>query len=124
MKPYNSDLIPYARAMRKEMTSAERRLWFCCLRLAPHKFRRQRPVGNYITDFYSAELGLVVEVDGDSHFEDEHIAYDRKRTAFLESRGLRVLRFTNEEISREFDAVKTRLLTEFKLRATLASPAQ
>ncbi len=113
MKTYTPTLINRARSMRKEMTSAERRLWFCCLREAPYKFRRQRPIGSYIVDFYCAQLELVIEVDGDSHFNEDNTEYDRERTQFLESIGLRVLRFTNDEISQQIDDVKRRIFFEF-----------
>jgi very-short-patch-repair endonuclease len=114
MKTYSSRLLPYARSMRKQMTSAEMRIWLHCLRTSPYKFRRQRPVGMYIADFYSADLKLVIEVDGGGHFESAAIQYDRDRTAFLESHGLRFLRFTNDEVLRHLEAVKLKLAAAFK----------
>jgi very-short-patch-repair endonuclease len=122
MKTYNSRLLPYARSMRKQMTSAEMRIWLYCLRPSPYKFRRQRPIGRFIADFYSADLKLVIEVDGGGHFESAAIQYDRDRTAFLESQGLRVLRFNNDEVLRHLDAVKLKLAAEFA--RTTSSPAQ
>lgn len=98
MKTYNTALVPRARSMRREMTPAEKYLWLNCLKLLPHKFRRQRPFGRFIVDFYCAELKLVIEVDGDSHFTEQGMAYDAERTRFLESLGLRVVRFTNAEV--------------------------
>lgn len=124
MKPYNPDLIPRARSMRKVMTNAERRLWFECLRSAPYKFRRQRPIGTYVVDFYAPDLRLVIEADGGGHFEDLQIHYDRLRTEFLEGCGLRVLRFTNDEIFHQIDDVRMRIFAEFELRTALASPMQ
>jgi very-short-patch-repair endonuclease len=83
-----------ARALRKEMTDAERLLWKSLRRQQLGvKFRRQHPIGPYIADFYSWEAGLVVEVDGDTHFTPEMQEYDAIRTQYLESLGLQVLRF-------------------------------
>jgi very-short-patch-repair endonuclease/DNA modification methylase len=99
-----------ARALRKEMTDAERLLWKSLRRQQLGvKFRRQHPIGPYIADFYSWEAGLVVEVDGDTHFTPEMQEYDAIRTQYLESLGLQVLRFTNVEIRTYLDAVVERI---------------
>jgi len=95
--------------MRKEMTPAEKHLWFNCLANSPYKFRKQRPIGNFIVDFYCAELKMVIEVDGDSHFSDQSLVYDQERTQFLESRGLRVLRFTNDEVLYQTETMKEKI---------------
>ena len=91
--------------MRREMTPAEKHLWFNCLRFPPVKFRRQRPFGAFIIDFYCPRIKLVVEVDGDSHFIGEAITYDTERTSFLEGFGLTVLRFTNNEVLNNLQGV-------------------
>jgi very-short-patch-repair endonuclease len=114
MKTYNPYRVDHARAMRKGMTNPERRLWFGCLLSLPHTFRRQRPIGRYIVDFYCSDLRLVIEVDGDSHYNDLSIQHDEKRTLFLKNKGLRVIRFTNYEVSQQFEAVKTRIFSELK----------
>ena len=121
MKPYNDHLLSRARSMRREMTPAEMRLWLDCLAHLPYKFRRQRPFGKFIVDFCNkvdgspelvcAKLKLVIEVDGDSHFSEQAIAYDDERTQFLESLGLRILRFTNDEVFRNLDAVREKILS-------------
>jgi very-short-patch-repair endonuclease len=98
MKTYNPTLILRAREMRREMTPAEKYLWYNCLRLLPVRFRRQRPVGAFIADFYCPTLKLVLEVDGDSHFSEEGARYDTVRSSFLNGLGLTVLRFTNHEV--------------------------
>ena len=113
-KPYNPSLIQRARTMRKEMTPAEIRLWLDCLIHLPYKFRRQRPCGKFIVDFYCAERKLVIEVDGNSHFSEQAIAYDDERTQFLESMGLRVLRLTNDEVFKNLEAVRERILSAAK----------
>ncbi len=95
-----------ARDMRREMTSAERVLWKALrVNRSEAKFRRQHPLGPYIADFYSWSTGLVLEVDGNSHFNDEAEAYDRERTKYMEGLGLTVLRFTNLQVLRELPAV-------------------
>ena len=109
MKTYNPLLIERAQTMRREMTAAERRLWYDCLRHLPVKFRRQRPVGRFIVDFYAPSAKLVIEVDGDSHFDDQGIAYDRERTAFLQGLGMTVVRFTNDEVLQQLDGVYLRI---------------
>tara|TARA_R110002094_G_C4831079_1_gene205456 strand:- start:76 stop:462 length:387 start_codon:yes stop_codon:yes gene_type:complete len=94
-----------ARALRREQTPAEARLWSRLRNgnLMGIKFRRQVPVGPYIADFLSRQARLVVEADGGQHGEQE--AYDAARTRFLEFRGYRVLRFWNHYILTDIDAV-------------------
>lgn len=112
MKTYSRGLIPYAREMRSGMTEPEKRMWYQCLQHLPHRFRRQRPLGPYIVDFYCANLKLVLEVDGESHYTSNGIAYDAERTAFLEELGLRVIRFSNHEVMCNIEGVKERLRQE------------
>ena len=95
---YNPELVGNARQLRKNMTAEERILWYQYLRTYPIKFYRQRPMGRYIVDFYCAKARLVVEIDGSQHYEDQGLDYDRARTAYLESLGLKVLRVPNNEI--------------------------
>ena len=94
-----------ARALRWTMTDAERRLWALLRRkqLEGFRFRRQHPVEPYILDFYCFAEKLAVELDGGQHFEDEALAYDARRAAFLMKKGVRVLRFQNEEVFRRPD---------------------
>jgi very-short-patch-repair endonuclease len=94
----------FARAMRREPTEAEDRLWGALRgrRLDRIKFRRQVPVGAYIADFLCAEAMLIVEIDGSQHSDS---AYDLKRAAALKAHGFRVLRFWNDEVMRELDSV-------------------
>ena len=102
---HNKQLVPLAKQLRKEMTKEERHLWYDFLRSYPVRFSRQKVLGQYIADFYSAEARLVIELDGSQHYEDHSIAKDAARTAFLESYGLRVLRIPNNEISNNFRGV-------------------
>ncbi len=102
--PYNPQLVARAKEMRKNPTIAERKLWGY-LRSFPVKFWRQRPIDNFIVDFYCPKLKLVIEVDGDSHFTDSGLIYDQERTRVLEGYGLRVIRFTNDEVLQNFEGV-------------------
>ena len=107
--PYNPELVAKARQLRKNMTVAEKKLWYGYLRNFQFRVLRQRPITYFIVDFYCAALKLVIEVDGDSHFTTEGRAYDARRTEILEGYGLRVIRFTNEEVLHNFEAVCDRI---------------
>ena len=103
--PYDGKLKKNARALRGNMTPQERRLWYEFLRSYPVKFYRQRIVGQYIVDFYCPRAALVVELDGSQHFELSEAERDMRRDAELAALGLLVLRFSNEELNRNFSAV-------------------
>ena len=105
MKKYTKDLLPLAQAMRRTMTPAEYRLWEDCLKHMPVKFRRQRPFGPYILDFYCASAKLVIEIDGDSHSIPEIIHSDIMRTDYLQIQGLEILRFTNHDVTENLDGI-------------------
>ena len=102
---HNKQLVPLARELRKNMTKEERRLWYDFLRDYPVRFSRQKVLGRYIADFYSAEAKLIIELDGSQHYEDENIRKDARRTEFLEAYGLRIIRVANNEITENFDGV-------------------
>ena len=95
-----------ARILRRGMTDAERLLWqhLRGRQIAGLRFRRQHPLGRYILDFVCLEIGLAIEVDGGQH--DEGRDRDRARTAWLEQRGYRVLRFWNHEVLTGLGSVK------------------
>lgn len=107
--PYNSNLVEKARELRKNMTPAERKLWYGYLRTFKFRVLRQRPIAFFIVDFYCAALKLVIEVDGAYHFTEAGRIYDAKRTNILEGYGLTVIRFTNDEVLHNFDAVCDRI---------------
>jgi len=94
-----------ARRLRREMTDAERRLWARLRKrqLVDCSFRRQFPLGRYIVDFVCLDKRTVIEVDGGQHVEQAD--YDSRRTAWLEQQGYRVLRFDNNVVLTETDAV-------------------
>ncbi len=103
--PYNPQLVERAKELRKNMTPAEKKLWNDYLKTFKFRVLRQRPVDNFIVDFYCANLKLVIEVDGDSHFTNEAKDYDAERTQILEGYGLKVIRFTNEDVLNNFEGV-------------------
>ena len=102
---YDGRNKPFAQKLRREMTRQEKRLWYGFLSSYPVRFRRQKQFGYYIVDFYCAAKKLVVEIDGSQHYEPEAEASDAKRTAYLESIGLRVVRFGNYDVDTHFDGV-------------------
>ena len=102
---HNKQLVPLAKQLRKDMTKEERHLWYDYLRTHPARFSRQKVLGKYIADFYSAKAKLVIELDGSQHYMDGNMDKDRERTAFLEDYGLTVLRIPNDEVDRNFRGV-------------------
>jgi len=97
--PYNNNLTALARENRKNPTPAESKMWREVLsrrKFSSYKFLRQKPIENFIVDFYRAELGWVIEIDGDSHAEQQ--GYDEKRTALLHEHGLKVIRYPNGDV--------------------------
>ncbi|MGO9060968.1 MAG: endonuclease domain-containing protein [Candidatus Binataceae bacterium] len=100
-----------ARQLRREGTDAERKLWS---RLRNNglgfKFRRQHQIGPFIVDFFSLEARLIVEVDGGQHHDSSEQRADEERTRYLEGRGFTVVRFWNDEVLRDTEAVLARIL--------------
>lgn len=103
--PYNPKLNSRARELRKNMTEAEKKLWFNYLRKFKCRVLRQRPIDNYIVDFYCPKLRLVIEIDGDTHFTEEGKQYDEERTATLEGYGLKIIRFLNTQVMQNLEMV-------------------
>lgn len=102
---HNKELTPLAKQLRREMTKEERHLWYDFLRTYPVRFSRQKGLGRYIVDFYSAKAKLVIELDGSQHYGAEQVAKDAERTAFLNGYGLQVIRIPNHEVSENFEGV-------------------
>ena len=102
---HNKELTENAKFLRNNMTKEEKHLWYDYLRKSPVKFSRQKVLGRYIADFYSAKAKLVIELDGAQHFEKENRIYDEKRTEFLEQYGLKIIRIPNGEINTNFEGI-------------------
>ena len=101
----NKKLTPLSQKLRKNLTKEEALLWNAFLKKYPLQFRRQYVIGEYIVDFYCHKAKLIIELDGSGHYESENLIKDQIRTDYFHSLGLKVLRFTNIEVTREFKAV-------------------
>ena len=111
-----------ARALRKEMTPWERKLWYCFLREYPVRFQRQKPIERYIVDFWCAKASLIVELDGSGHYEPDQQEKDQWRTEIIENYGYKVIRFCNRDIDKNFYDVCTVIDREVKQRTLPQSP--
>ena len=107
MLTYTRNLKQNARNLRSEMTDSEQKLWSRLRRkqLLSIQFYRQKPIGNYIVDFFAPKAKLVVEVDGSQHRRKDHTKKDKQRDAYLGRLGLDVLRFDSRQVLLETDAV-------------------
>jgi len=107
MLPYNRRLKTQARSLRTIPTDAELHLWYRLRRkqILGVQFYRQKPIGNYIADFYAPAAKLVVELDGAQHLELEQAKYHAQRTRDLEQQGLKVLRFDDRQALRQTESV-------------------
>jgi very-short-patch-repair endonuclease len=104
-KKHNPKLTKLSQRLRREMTQEERHLWYDFLKGLPVTINRQKVIGSYIVDFYSASAKLVIEIDGSQHYEKEGIEADTIRDAYLNSRGLTVKRYSNRDINIDFESV-------------------
>ena len=107
MFQYSRELKASARRLRTNSTDAERRLWGRLRRkqILGIQFYRQKPIGNYIVDFYAPAVRLIVEIDGSQHLEPDQARRDEFRTAYFNQLGLRVLRFNDRQVLLELDSV-------------------
>ena len=104
-KTNNAKLTGNAKALRKNMTKEERHLWYDFLKSLPVTVNRQKVIGNYIVHFYIATAKIVIELDGSQHYEDKGIESDAKRDKYLNSLGIKVLRYSNPDVNQRFDGV-------------------
>lgn len=113
------------RRLRSNMTSPEMRLWskLRARQLQGLKFRRQHGIGPYIVDFYCPEQSLVIEVDGDSHADADQIVKDRQREKYLQSLGLRVIRYINDDIVKNLDGILEDLVKKLSSGSTSPCPS-
>jgi very-short-patch-repair endonuclease len=107
VEKYNKQLKPTARSLRTTMTDAEQRLWYRLRRkqIQDLQFYRQKPLLNFVVDFYCPAAKLVIEIDGSQHAEATHELKDQERDELLAGLGLSVLRFDNRQVLLETDAV-------------------
>jgi len=113
------------RRLRANMTGPEMRLWsrLRARQLQGLKFRRQHGIGPYIVDFYCSEQSLVIEVDGDSHADPDQMQKDQLRDRYLQSLGLRVIRYFNDDIMKNLDGVLEDLTGRLSTGSTSPHPS-
>ena len=116
-RKHNSKIVPFAKELRKNMTKEERHLWYDFLREYPEKFTRQKVLGKYIADFYCAKANIVIELDGSQHYEDTVKQRDIERDAYLHSIGLKVLRYSNLDVIRNFDGVCQDIMNHLRIES-------
>mgnify|MGYP002518003687 CR=1 FL=1 len=103
--PYDNHLNDRAKELRRNLTPQERKLWYNFLRCYPIKIYKQRVIESFIVDFYCASARLVIELDGSQHYTEQGKNYDEERSQILRAYGLKVLRFANNDVDRNFDGV-------------------
>ncbi len=111
-KTHNAKLTGNAKTLRKNMTKEERHLWYDFLKTLSVTVNRQKVIGNYIVDFYIAASKIVIELDGSQHYEDKGIESDKKRDEFLNSLGIKILRYSNLDINQRFERICEDILNE------------
>ena len=102
---YNKKLIPAAKELRRNATRQEKRLWYDFLSAYPIRFQRQKTIGNFIVDFYCHKAKLIIEIDGNQHYTEDGLAYDKERCDLLKGFDLQILRFKNLDIDEHFHVV-------------------
>ena len=112
---YKKEYKPIAQNLRKNMTKEEKHLWYDFLKKLPITVNRQKNIGEYIVDFYISKSKTVIEIDGSQHGEEEHCNSDQKRDKELLKLGIKVLRYTNKEINRNFNNVCEDILKKIGL---------
>ena len=114
MLKYNKNLKQISRTLRKNMTDAEILLWSRIKgkQIKEVQFYRQKPIGNYIADFYCSEAKLIIEIDGGQHYEEKGIEKDEIRDEYFKNLGLKVLRFTNLDVLKNINGVLEKIYEE------------
>ncbi len=115
---HNKKLVPFAKDLRNNMTDEERKLWYLFLKRLPLTVNRQKNLGNYIIDFYIHSHNLAIEIDGRQHKLPENRAADDERDGELWALGITVLRYSNQDINRNFHAVCEDILKHLGLTAS------
>ena len=115
MIPYNSKLVPNAKALRRNMTKEEKHLWYDFLKRLTFAVKRQHNIENYIVDFYIASRKLVIELDGVQHSTPDSIEYDQARENALSKWGIAVARYTNRQVNQQFNGVCQDILNRLGL---------
>ncbi|MBO5091125.1 MAG: endonuclease domain-containing protein [Clostridia bacterium] len=101
----NKELTSISKILRKQMTKEERHLWYDFLKDLPVTINRQKVIGKYVVDFYCASAKIVIELDGFQHYEEDAYQKDKERDGYLNSLGIKVLRYSNYDLNRRFEEV-------------------
>lgn len=112
---HNKNYVPLAQQLRKEMTPEEKHLCYDFLKKLPLTVNRQKNIGNFIVDFYIASKSIVIEIDGVQHDMTENYEKDSERDLELSKLGIKVLRYTNKSINKNFCDVCEDILTHLGL---------
>jgi very-short-patch-repair endonuclease len=114
---YNKkSLLVFRKKLRNHLTPAEAALWYLIKnrKLEGRKFRRQHSVGNYILDFYCPDEKLAIELDGEDHYWEEGIQKDKRKSAFMTSHGIEIIRFENQLVFQDTEFVLKTIVNKFK----------
>jgi very-short-patch-repair endonuclease len=116
--------VPRARALRSAVTDAERKLWWHLRRLpkSGSHWRRQATIGPYFADFAEHNLRIIIELDGSQHAESRQAVRDLTRTTYLHGQGYRVLRFWNNDVLNDVEAVLTAIHAAIKEKQVSHAP--
>ena len=112
----HSKLTSNARNLRNDMTEEEKHLWYDFLKKLPYTINRQKVIGDYIVDFYCSEAKIVIEIDGIQHKQKDHKEKDALRDGELEKMGIKVLRYSNLHIKKNFNFVCENILDNIRSR--------
>ena len=113
---YNKGLIKNSQNLRKNMTEEEKHLWYDFLKKLPFTVNRQKNIGNYIVDFFIASKRVVIEIDGLQHELEENKVADKERDFQLLNLGIKVLRYSNNDVNNNFNAVCEDILKNLGLK--------
>ena len=102
---YNGKLTSVSKVLRKNMTKEEKHLWYDFLKTLPVNVNRQKVFDGYVVDFFIASAKIVIELDGEQHYSDDGLRKDAQRDEFFKKNGIKVLRYSNLQINKEFKNV-------------------
>ena len=112
---YNEKLVANAQELRKNMTDEEKQLWYQFLKRLPVTVNRQKNIGNYIVDFFISSKNIVIEIDGVQHQTEQMLERDKERDLELRILGIKVLRYKNSDVNKNFNAVCNEILKALEL---------
>ncbi len=106
MNKFNNPLLtPFAKKLRRKMTDEEKKLWYHFLVHLPMTVSRQKVIGRYVVDFYISSCSLAIEIDGHSHYTYDGHSKDDRRSLYLSSMGITIIRYSNYDVSYRFSHV-------------------